>query len=367
LKKSNHHPKSPAPDKVKRHKGYVIPVVFAIGIIIGFAITRIDLTKPKHKPKDGKTTPVTVLSNKLPFINPLVTNSFYKKINREVINGLDRKLQVLINQLTDKKGEEISVYFRDLNTDYYFGINEHSKFSPSSLMKVPVMIAVLKKAEKSPELLDTMLVYNGSRENQTRNMSDKTIITKSVLTTGESYSVRQLLDFMICDSDNEATIMLLDLVSDKFVHQVERELGFVIEKNATYFGDVISVKKYSSFFRTLYNASYLNNKMSNYALEILSNARYGFGIRKEIPSEIKVAHKYGSNGIPVSDHELKLNQLHHFAIVYAPDKTFLLGIMTRGDSELKMEENIRKVTKMVYEEVSSIKSNYKSYLNRDLQ
>ncbi len=368
MEKNNKILKSPAPDKVKKHMGYVVPVVFVIGIVLGFAISNIEWSKSNHrntKYQNRGSTPEK--KEKLPFINPISYSQQYKNLNRARINGLEQKLHKYIAKKTTKNTEEISVYFRDLSTDYFFGINEHSQFSPSSLMKVPVMIAVLKKAETSPDLLNALLLYQESRENKLKNMSESTKKLETMLVEGQSYTVTQLLQSMIWDSDNEATFLLLDFITEEYIHEVEKDLGFVIEKNAVFYSDIITVRQYSSFFRTLYNASYLNNTMSNYALELLSHARYGYGIRKEIPATIQVAHKYGNNGFPVSDHELKVNQLHHFGIIYLPEKPFLLGIMTRGDNEIIMEEHIREITKIVYDEVIKIKNNTNSYLERDIE
>ena len=48
----------------------------------------------------------------------------------------------------------IAVYFRDLHDGPWFGINEDKEFDPASMMKVPVMIAWLKRAETNPIVLN---------------------------------------------------------------------------------------------------------------------------------------------------------------------------------------------------------------------
>jgi beta-lactamase class A len=51
-----------------------------------------------------------------------------------------------------KKGiaNTIAVYYRDLNNGPTFGLDSSELFTPASLLKVPIMIAYLKKAEKDP-------------------------------------------------------------------------------------------------------------------------------------------------------------------------------------------------------------------------
>ncbi|MEK7356074.1 MAG: serine hydrolase, partial [Bdellovibrionota bacterium] len=47
----------------------------------------------------------------------------------------------------------ISVYYRDLNNGPTFGIDSQELFTPASLLKVPVMIAVQRRAEEDPKLI----------------------------------------------------------------------------------------------------------------------------------------------------------------------------------------------------------------------
>ncbi|MCF8296096.1 MAG: class A beta-lactamase-related serine hydrolase [Saprospiraceae bacterium] len=350
--------------------GYIVPIVFVIGIFIGFLLSGSKKTKFIERDANNKIIEKypNPSSQSYPFLNPLAGNKIFRDINMCETSKIEEKIKKYVKQNTIKPGVEIAVYFRDLSTNYKFGINEYSKFSPSSLMKVPVMIAALKKAEGKPEALKKIIVFPGSRENEIKGMDASTDKLRSLLTPGNGYTVDELIHYMILNSDNEATFLLLDYLTEDYVHQVERDLGYRMDNNVSFYDDIIGVKQYSSFFRVLYNASYLNEEMSNYALEILSDSRFGHGIRKSIPENIKVAHKYGSNGIPISNHELKVNQLHHFGIVYIHPKPFLLGIMTRGDNEKEMERYIKEITEIIYKEVETIISTSKcSYLERDIE
>lgn len=350
---------------------YVVPLVFVIGLVIGFVLP--DLKKANSKDRIVYQKKINKQANTAskftyPFLNPLASNPEFRNINMCATSEIEGKVQKYISRNVTKPGVEIAVYFRDLNTNFKFGINEYSKFGPSSLMKVPVMIAALKKAEEHPEALEKLILFPKSRENEIKGMDESTEKLRSMLVPGRSYTIDELIHCMILNSDNEAAFLLLENLTEEYVHQVEMELGFVMEENVAFYGDIIGVKQYSSFFRALYNASYLNEKMSNYALEILSDSRFGHGIRKSIPEHIKVAHKYGSNGIPVSNNELKVNQLHHFGLVYVHPKPFLLGIMTRGDDEKEMEIYIREISEIVYKEVEkTISTSNCSYLDRDLE
>lgn len=55
----------------------------------------------------------------------------------------------------------------------------------------------------------------------------------------------------------------------------------------------LSVKDYASFFRILYNSSYLTKEHSEEILEFLAKAEYVNGLVAGVPSNITVAHKFG--------------------------------------------------------------------------
>ncbi|MDO8560151.1 MAG: serine hydrolase [bacterium] len=55
----------------------------------------------------------------------------------------------------------------------------------------------------------------------------------------------------------------------------------------------MSVKDYASFFRILYNASYLNREQSERALGLMTKTRFRDGIIAGVPAGRPVAHKFG--------------------------------------------------------------------------
>jgi hypothetical protein len=156
---------------------------------------------------------------------------------------------------------------------------------------------------------------------------------------------------MIVHSDNIATLMLLHKVELDNVKKVESDINFKVDKNVSGNDNTISVKTYASTFRILYNASYLNQEMSNKALEILSKADFNYGIRASIPEHIKVAHKYGERDYLGPNNERLISQLHHFGIVYYQNKPFLLGFMIKGNNKEKMLQIIEDLTHIIYNEV----------------
>ena len=265
-------------------------------------------------------------------------------------------------QIQYNKATSIAVYYRDLTNDQVIGVNETEQFSPASLLKVPVLITVLKYAEDHPEVLSQTIFYDAPvkaiHQDKPYGISDYT-----VLIPGHHYTIDKLLEIMIMISDNDATILLLQYIDKQapgLRESVEKELKLNTGHTDPSM-DFVSVKGYSSFFRTLYNSSYLNEEMSEKALQILSKTGYGNGIRLVVPKDIVVSQKFGHRKIDET-HE----QYHHFAIVYHQNKPFLLGIMTKGKTNEQLQSAIASIADTIYKSVDKQTKEQPTYFSRDV-
>ena len=256
-----------------------------------------------------------------------------------------RKVQALVDrQIKMGQVQEIAVYFRDLHDGPWFGINEDKEFDPASMMKVPVMIAWLKRAETNPLILNEQLTYNFPEDMR------KMQITKPARSVepGRSYVVEDLLRMMMNYSDNNATRLLYDQLKPEEISDVID--GMDVDNRPHNDVNSISVHGYSGLFRILYNASYLNRNMSEKALQLLSLQDYPQGMVAGVPKGTVVAAKFGEK---VRDGNEKYHQLHEFGIVYHPKHAYILGIMTRGNDFEALSDVIRQLSKLVYTEVDA--------------
>lgn len=237
----------------------------------------------------------------------------------------------------------LSVYFLDLNEGYWVGQNENERFTPASLMKVPVLIAYLKKAQDDPDLLTKKLVY---RDDVNAPKATYSYQPTKRLVAGREYSIEEILEHMIVYSDNNAVQLLLSQIDSSYYEDVYDDLMI----SSYYSGETenyMTVREYSAFFRVLYNASYLNRKMSEKALDILSRSDFSLGLTAGLPRNQVVAHKYGER--ETGDYK----QLHDCGIIYRKDSPYLLCVMTRGNDYKKLEELIREVSSKVWQTLNS--------------
>jgi len=237
-----------------------------------------------------------------------------------------------------------SVYFRDLNNGPWFGIHEKDPFVPASLLKLPLMMTYLELAQSDPSRLDRKITYVGDPNAPPMRQN---FVYAEPLKLGEPYSIRDLLERMITTSDNAAMSLLVgeqEKASFGAMEKVYTDLGIDIPGGANYEIDAVT---YSRFLRVLYNSTYLSRAMSEYALEILSRSGFSEGLQSGVPAGILVSHKFGERTHPATGER----HLHDCGIVYAPDRPYLLCVMTRGKEFKPLASLVSDIAKVVYREM----------------
>lgn len=243
---------------------------------------------------------------------------------------------------------EVAVYFRDLVNGPLFGINEFNNFAPASLLKLPFVLTYLKEAEElGPQILSESLLYLPTTPNFEQN-----VVPEENLKPGESYTIEDLLRRMISYSDNNASNLLAAHLEstgrENIIGETLLELGILAPDDP--FDRVVSVRRYGSIFRGLYNVSLLNTENSNKVLQWLSDSKFTDGLVVGVPSSVKIAHKFGERLL-----EDGTRQFHDCGIVYYPENPYLACIMTHGNEYVNLQKTIQEISKMIYEEVDSRK------------
>ena len=284
------------------------------------------------------------------YVSPLLTCGTWEEKGFDNFRRLRRDVEnYVIDATAEGRAKQVGVYFRELKSGRGFGLNENAAFSPASLLKVPVMIAYLKSAEKNPELLTRDIPFGGGFDlDKIRNFS-----TANIISPGTSYKADDLLAAMIVNSDNNAIPLLEKNISPAALAEVFTDIGLP-PVDDTPGKDFISPKSYSYFFRLLYNATYLSEEFSEKALGLLAKADFPQGLPSTVPAGITVAHKYGERSLSVNN-VLQYRELHDCGIVYA-DNPYLLCIMTKGENFDDLLHVIQGVGSMIYSTFSRSQS-----------
>lgn len=258
----------------------------------------------------------------------------------------DKITAFIEGQVANKKAAEVSVYFRDLNNGYWTGIDERREFSPASLLKVPLMMTVMRESEADPGLLGRIVTYDAASADAFRSSGD--VPQQDPITVGQSYSVAELVRRMLANSDNGAAVAITGVVAREALEKTYSDLGLKLSLDPAAPG-ALSVKQYATFFRILYNASYLSKSASQKALEMLASSSFKRGLVAGVPEGVAVAHKFGERQVDGAS----LLQFHDCGIVYHPKEHYLLCVMTRGGRTEELQEVISGVSRLVFDEVDS--------------
>jgi beta-lactamase class A len=311
-------------------------VAFALG---GMTLNYIDARN--YKNFSLQNLPERQTSGEYKFTSPLLDcNSFGGPFALRA-DSMKQKAEDIINQeLGSKFLDHVSVYFRDLSNGPTMGIDEEEEFTPASLLKVPLLIAYFKKAETDPAILKEKITFTtpaGDAVNQNIKPSKQ-------LKEGNEYEAEELIERMIINSDNESANLLLENIDQDFLNKTYTDLGIEIPGTSGS-ENFMTVKQYASFFRILYNASYLNRGMSEKALSLLSQSEYSNGLKVGIPGDVQIAHKFGERVLGSSF------QLHDCGIIYKGSTPYILCLMSRGQDFSELERIIQSISRMVYQEV----------------
>lgn len=262
----------------------------------------------------------------------------------EISPAFAQGLKAEVEKHNQKPGiRNIAVYFRHLQGGMWTGINTNDQFIPASLLKVPLMIAAYKQLEVDPSFATRKFQFS---ENIPPAFPNR-IPGSKALVRGQSYTLEELIEYMIVYSDNDAATIIKESINPQILDHAFKDLGVksVFDEQGTY---GISAKNYGSFLRILYNATYLNRYHSAKALEIMTRVEYKNALVKGVnDSTVTIAHKFGERESEQG------KQLHDCGIVYTNSSVgdYLICVMVKGGNDYgPMEQIIQEISHYVYEE-----------------
>ena len=234
--------------------------------------------------------------------------------------------------------QSAAVYLIDFSQNEWMVFNDAEKFHPGSLAKIAILITYLRMAETTPSLLDRELLF----DNKITHIAPLQTYNSKTIKPGNSYKIRDLLHSMIAYSDNYALVILNLHLDMSVFKKMFTDLGMAVP-DINDISSSLTVKEYSKFLRVLYDAGYLTIPASEYAMSLLAECDFNQGMKKELPTNVKVAHKFGQWG------DDNFRELHESGIIYLNNRPYLLTIMTRGKNLDLQAALISHISKMTYD------------------
>lgn len=274
--------------------------------------------------------------------NPLLACSTADQKDEALLGVLATRWRAIIqNEQRASHVSQVSVYMRDLENGKTMGLGENDLYASASLMKLPILLAYLKKAEVDPGILNQTLNYNGSFDlDQQQNVKPSETLQKG------DYKIEELLRHMIVYSANNAMVLLAGQIKEEGLRKIYDDLKIPFEFNQDQ-DLLISPKNYALFFRTLYSATYLSREMSEKALRYLNQVEFKQGIVAGVPETVRVAHKFGERVLKAQDGTSNA-QLHDCGIVYHEKHPYVLCIMTQGQALESLTQVISQISSTTY-------------------
>ena len=324
---------------IRKYIHFIVPIIGTVIFFGGIAVG-----KYAHQPAAIAAPVQRVLrEGGYKYINPvlLCNTNTERDDNKDV--ALTGKLQSYIEQ---SKNKNISVYFLNLGKSKWAGVGESQTYTPASMLKVPTMVAILKYIESHEELLSKEVLYKGDFDDNKAEFFQP----KEAIQPGHAYSVDQLLQYMVQNSDNNATRLLHEVIDERALANIYINLGLQIP---TAGADFMSPKTYSLFLRLLYNSTYLTRAMSEKAVELMVESNFSPGLRGGVPESVEVAQKFGERQMVTDDGTVTSRELHDCGIIYSPTAPYILCVMSRGDDFDTLATQIREISQLVYDQVNS--------------
>ena len=220
------------------------------------------------------------------------------------------------------------------------GIRTQTAVASASLIKVPILSAVLAKVHREKRSLTEILPIAPS------DYVEFSVVTEQQLT---SITLLEALSWMMMTSDNTATNVCIRYVGMDACNAYFTEQGWHATTLRRYMMDTASraagidnttsAADCAAVFTALYNGDLLNGEMNAIALDLLCKQRHADCLRRYIAEDIVIAHKTG---------ELD-DVVHDAGIFYLPHRHYFLAILLTDVKEVEeAKQYIGRLSKAIY-------------------
>ena len=247
-----------------------------------------------------------------------------------------------LKEIIEKCDEDISMLVKNLSSDEILLNYNGEKIYPSaSIIKIPIMIEALSKAD------DLQIPLLSKIKIKDSDKVDFSIITEQNLT---QCTVLELITWMIIDSDNTATNVLIDLLAMDKINERINSLAMKDTKLQRKMMDFEAIKEgknnYTSLkdllvvMEGLYRGETINKEVSKRAIDIMKNQRDNSMLKRYITENVVVANKTG-----------ELDNLNNdVGIFYTKRADYFIGVFVhKSQNNQKAYEIIGKLSKKVYD------------------
>lgn len=245
----------------------------------------------------------------------------------------------ILTQLRQMPGE-ISAYYQDLHTGRCWGWNAEADFPAASVIKVPILLAVLQANQAGLLSLDQKVMVEFRH-----HVGGAGVLFE--LHDGAEMTVMDLCRLMIVVSDNVASNLLIDLLPEGAMANLFTQLGMYrsvlgrrfMEQPRPGHDNRTSAYDMGICMAALARGEILDRSHTNQALSILRRQQFREKIPLMLPPELSVAHKTGElDGVR-----------HDVGLIEVPEQPYVLSLLTqRGGHTWDVDRALAELSLSVY-------------------
>lgn len=254
----------------------------------------------------------------------------------------DAALASAVEKAVDPSNGVTAIYVKNLDSGASAAENEDQIFPTASLFKVPILVELLRQQSLGMVDMNTPILL------KQKYWADGSGVLQAQI--GHTFTVQQLVNYMISVSDNTAALALLDLVGTDNVNLTLQANG--LEATRLRIGwptkdwggpageNTTTAREMGTLLEKIATGEILNEKASQQAIQFLSQKQQASWLPDMLPNGIRVAHKSGELTGVRSD----------AGIVYAPGGAFVAVVLTKDiDDYDKAANTIAGVARDAYD------------------
>ena len=253
-----------------------------------------------------------------------------------------------IKQLIEASPFKVHIAIEDYRSNSVLFIeHERDVFSSASVIKVPILIAILHRLQETNGDLQQMI------DIAPQNRVDFSVLTEQKRT---SATLEELLTWMTITSDNTATNVCIDYLGMDGLNTYFNKIGLKqthvqrkmmdFERQQQGFDNETTAGDMQHLFKQIYEGTLLTPKWNEVALSILCRQRSHESLKRYIIEDVKIAHKTG--GLDTVDHDV--------GIFFMEQGAYFIGIFVTEVTNNELAKRlIGAISKIVYDQFNTTK------------
>ncbi len=226
----------------------------------------------------------------------------------------------------------VAIDLVDLKTGRDWTYHPDDLFPAASLIKVPVMISVFSKIHDGQMTLHDILTMR--RHNRMGGSG-----SLKWQPDGSKFTVEELMQHLIRESDNTADNMLIEDVGMGYIQQLFPKIGLLytgiypegmsLRSGHVAHENYTTAREITMLMTKIYKGEMIDKESSQLMLELLKLPRPASRLAKGLPAGWEIAHKTG----------LERRACHDAAIFFTPHGDYALTVLTGQDDSYAMAKN----------------------------